>query len=251
MGKSNHEKETMKVFCIGLSRTGTTSLCDALSVLGLNTLHFSLGVFVNQKVINDELIFIPVRKLNLFRKWRRKKEIEHIKNTFDFDIFDKYHAFGDLPIPLFFKQLDQKYPNSKFIYTYRNEDKWLKSMKWLFCEGAVQWRHGLINDEIKYAAYGCFKYDEKNLIKSYREHHADVIDYFKNKPESLLFLDLDKESLTFKAICDFIGVKLPNVPFPVLNKSQKQPLYKRIDYWMGRNSIPYSLFKIVIKKTYK
>ena len=51
-----------KVFCIGLSRTGTTSVCEALNLLDVKTLHFSLTLFVSPEIIDPKLEFSSKRK---------------------------------------------------------------------------------------------------------------------------------------------------------------------------------------------
>ena len=87
------EKEI--IFGIGLPRTGTTSLASALTRLGYVMLHDP-------------------------------------KNL-DLDFYDHktYSGFTDTPIwwPDFFIQLEQKFPNAKFINTYRPVDKWIKSIE--------------------------------------------------------------------------------------------------------------------------
>lgn len=84
-----------KIFCIGLPRTGTTSLCKFLNMIGLKTKHLPFQLELNLN--------------NLF--------------------MNKYMGFGDSPIPLIYKDLDRKFPNSKFILTTRSLDSWLDSMQ--------------------------------------------------------------------------------------------------------------------------
>ncbi|HYW34939.1 MAG TPA: sulfotransferase [Balneolaceae bacterium] len=227
-----------KVFCIGLSRTGTTSLCKALELLGYKSLHFSLGLFINPQVICKDLSFMPRQKLNPYWAWRRKKEIKAINAGFDKNILQNYDAFGDLPIPLFYKELDNKFPGSKFIYTHRNEGKWLKSMKWLYNEGAVLWGHGLIDDEIKYKAYNCYQYDKEKLIEAYRTHDEDVKDYFADRSEDLLSLNIDEERIDFQKLSEFLDEPVPDESFPKSNTRRSVKFSKRAWYIVCRN-IPF------------
>jgi Sulfotransferase domain len=78
-----------KVFVIGLSKTGTTTLSRALDILGISSLHY------------------PSRLS---------------------DIAD-YQSASDLPVALAFKKLDKLYPGSLFILTTRDQDPWLESME--------------------------------------------------------------------------------------------------------------------------
>jgi len=77
----------MKIFGIGLSRTGTTSLCDALRILGISSCHFPTT-------------------------------IEPILT---------HGAVVDTPIALGYPFLDIMFPGSKFILTDRDEKDWLCS----------------------------------------------------------------------------------------------------------------------------
>ena len=79
----------MKYFGIGLSRTGTKSLYKAFKLMGFNSKHY-----------------LPPRR-----------EVS------------RYDFVNDLPIPMRYKKLDQKFPGSKFIYTVRDTEAWLKSCK--------------------------------------------------------------------------------------------------------------------------
>ena len=232
-----------KIFCIGLSRTGTVSICEALEILGYHTLHFSLGLFVNQNAIDDNLHFEPRQRLGLYESWQRNRELSYINRVFDRSTLENYAAFGDLPIPLFYKELDQKFPRSKFIYTYRDEQKWLKSMKWLYETGAVLWKHGYIDDEIKYAAYTSFRYDEEVLLKAYRKHHKDVLDYFKDREDDILYLNIDKKRITFKPLCSFLNEPLPDEDYPVSNAAKSVGLMEKINYRMTRTIPFYGMFK--------
>jgi hypothetical protein len=78
-----------KVFGIGLSKTGLTSLAEAMRHLGYKTIQY------------------PYRP-------------SQIKNN---------DCALDLTVTLNYKKLDKKYPKSKFILTVRDYDSWLKSMR--------------------------------------------------------------------------------------------------------------------------
>src|SRR5690606_33988485 len=166
-------KSFNKVFCIGLSRTGTTSICNALSVLGMETMHFSLNLFLHPEIINKDLSFSPRINRNVYWQWRFKKEVKALNETFDPKLLSYFDAAGDLPVPLYYKELDKAFPGSKFIYTYRSEEKWLKSMKWLFEEGAVIWKHGLLDEELLFSVYGCTSYNEQILKQKFKTYHRD------------------------------------------------------------------------------
>ena len=76
-----------KIFGIGLSKTGTTSLHVALEILGYSSVHY------------------PVT-------WEE---------------FDRYDAAHDITVASRFEELDKLYPGSRFILTLRDLNQWLRS----------------------------------------------------------------------------------------------------------------------------
>ena len=84
-----------KIFGIGLSRTGTTSLNVALNRLGFHSIHW-----INPMTM--DLIGQP-----------------------DFVLYD---AFADIPVSYQFEQLYHTFPNSKFVFTTRDAESWETSI---------------------------------------------------------------------------------------------------------------------------
>lgn len=89
MRKRNPKRRRSKIFGIGLSRTGTTALNEALEILGFSAIHYPTS-------------------------W---KEIE------------VYDAATDIPIADAFEMLNAKFPGSKFLYTVREREEWLASCR--------------------------------------------------------------------------------------------------------------------------
>lgn len=93
--------QTTKVFCVGYAKTGTSTLTQALSLLGYRSVHW-------------------------LRAGKEPKcgWVQCIKKC-------NYDAFADTPIIShgFFKLLDQEFPNSKFILLLRDTDSLLRSWK--------------------------------------------------------------------------------------------------------------------------
>lgn len=91
-------KEKIKVIGIGLPRTGTCSLSKALTILGYSVQHFPL---------------------NIKSKWR--------------EYLTKRDAIVDITMLGFRpKELFEKFPEAIFIYTKRDNESWVKSMKQLY-----------------------------------------------------------------------------------------------------------------------
>src|SRR6185503_19618665 len=94
------------IFGIGLSKTGTTSLYAALHELGYRSATYG-----------------HMAELGL-SDWFR--------GDFTTDYLAGYDAVTDLPIGVFYAQLDMRYPGSKFILTVRDVESWLVSAKTQF-----------------------------------------------------------------------------------------------------------------------
>lgn len=163
----------MKIFGIGLTRTGTTSLTEALKLLGYSAVHCPMSH-------------------------------EEIKN---------HEASTDTAVATRFEFLDLLYPGSKFILTTRDLDSWIES--------AASLRRSAYDPiwqlETRSKLWGSFVFDKEKFIEGYHKHHLKVSDYFKNKQNDLLVLNI-KESDKFKKLCGFLNKPMLNVDYPHLNR---------------------------------
>lgn len=182
-----------KVFGIGLSKTGTTSLARALDILGYRTRDY-LGV---TRYITGDL------------------------SSVNLDEIDAHDAFTDTPIPSFYKQLDKHYPDSKFILTTRDSAGWLKSCKKQFTERIVA-RQNEATSQLHTDLYGCFAFDPDKYSSGYTRHVNGVLDYFKDRPDDLLIVDICGGEQNWVKLCAFLGRPVPDTPFPVTNVSAIQ-----------------------------
>jgi len=173
-----------KVIVIGMQRTGTTTLGQALIILGYNVVATVKGL--DKYLLTGD----------------KSKAIE---------IASQYDAFQDLPWIFLYKDLDEKFPNSKFILTIRDEESWLKSMLNHF---------GDSNTNMRKWAYGAGtpKHHEDLYLKAFRNHHKDVLDYFKDRQSDLLILRTGKD-FSWSKICEFLSLPIPNRSFPYENKN--------------------------------
>lgn len=132
----------------------------------------------------------------------------HIATDFD--------AFQDNPWPILYKELDEKFPGSKFILTLRNPESWIKSQVNHFGKKETPmrvWIYGV----------GCPEGNEDIYINRFKRHYEEVMEYFKDRPDDLLVLDLPKGE-GWDKLCAFLGTDVPTNPFPQVNKaSDRQP----------------------------
>ncbi len=177
----------MKVFGTGLQRTGTMSLTKMLNEVGVKTLQFPAALF---------------------------EDIRH-------PIAQQYDGFTDFPVPLLYRQLDEAYPDSKFIHMFRNEEDWLQSVEWLFSVGAVKfnWNRNPIFDQLHERFYGRRTFEKNTFLERYRTYNQEVLEYFENRQGAFLLVDLGKASVA-QEICDFLGLDAPEATFPRLNRKE-------------------------------
>lgn len=174
-----------KVFGIGLPRTATASLCEALKILGYNVRHYP----------------------------KYKSRVA------------KFEAITDSPIPLYYKELDKEYPGSKFILTVRNIDDWIKSMekssrRFRWHKLSPEGRCGPEVYECHMKLLGCTGFDKHKMMKGYYNHYLDVCNHFLNRPDDLLVFNLCGGE-GWDLLCPFLDKKDPECDMPNRNKSKK------------------------------
>jgi hypothetical protein len=176
-----------KVFGIGFQKTATTSLAVSLYMLGYNvTGHFGvLDPEISTKVYD-----------------------------YAYALADRFDAAQDTPWPVLYRELDRRYPNSKFVLTTRSSDRWVKSVVKHFGHREIpthQWIYGVES------AAG----NEDIYIQRYEAHNREVIEYFKGRPDDLLVMDITQGD-GWELLCPFLGVDIPSAPFPVANPAEKR-----------------------------
>jgi hypothetical protein len=174
-----------KIFGIGFHKTGTTTLDTAFQLLGYNA--------------------CPVRT-DLAKSL--------VKDDFEptFEVVRQFDAFQDNPWPIIFKELDAAFPGSKFIMTYRADEKWLKSIVNSFGTKATLMRRWIYGQK-----HGAPQGNEAVYLARYQRHMADVRAYFKDRPNDLLEICWENGE-GWEKLCPFLGVPVPEAPFPHANK---------------------------------
>ena len=185
-----------RVFGIGLHKSATTSLDEAFKKLGMDSLHWGQG--------EAPMIWYEMNALG------RSPTLE------------KWYALCDMPIPLLYRQLDKAYPGSKFILTVRDEVAWLASVQklWSYKHNPTRhlWTVYPISNVLHRALYGTHEFDALVFLERYRRHNREVLEYFRDRPDDLLVMDMDKGG-DWQALCAFLGKPVPNVPYPRANQS--------------------------------
>lgn len=209
-----------KIFGIGLSRTGTSSLNEALNMLGFPSVHFPAD---------------PSTRAAVARYLRHGETFPRLP------LLDTSVGLTDTPVCCILHPLDAAYPGSKFILTVREEDEWLSSCErhWrrasrpprrrtglaVAARRVRRWRRdreavpdyrayvALINDHL-FGVDRSFDPDHLSAIRA--SYEADVMEHFQGRPESLLVLDICAGQ-GWPELCAFLGVAEPAEPFPHAN----------------------------------
>ncbi len=193
-----------KIFCIGLNKTGTTSLHQAFGILGIKSVHFRDDDGNNIKEI-------------ILHNYQKGNNI--LKGLESYDAFTDWdNSTNTIEI---FKEFDKQYPNSKFILNTRELNSWLDSR-----ETHVK-RNQLAKQNNPEANITWLEIDRKGWERLYKDHHKEVNDYFKDRKEDLLVIDVTKGD-GWEKLCSFLNVPLPKSPFPKRNVAphNKSPLRK-------------------------
>ncbi len=150
-----------------------------------------------------------------------------------YSLVDDFDAFQDNPWPIIYKELDAKFPGSKFILTLRSSESWIKSQVNHFGKKETpmrKWIYGV----------GSPEGNEDIYVDRFKCHYEEVIEYFKDRPHDLLIMDLPNGD-GWEKLCTFLERDIPPTPFPQANKASdrqiKKPLlFKRIHNLLRRIS---------------
>lgn len=200
-----NENTNRKVICVGWHKTGTTTIGDALLTLGYDVI--GARVDLADELLEDNLD--PVLELAT-----------------------EFSGLQDVPWNALYRELDRAFPDSRFILTIRDEEKWLDSairhfgrreydtpiFQWLYGEGRING-------------------NEQLYLERYRRHNREVIEYFSERPQDLLVIQLeDKQG--WKPLCNFLGQPMPARTFPHSNPASHKLSWSARLYRLARRLTP-------------
>lgn len=192
----------MKVIGAGVGRTGTYSLKLAINQLGLGPCHHM------EEVLHNMAVQVPL--------WAAAAQ-----GRADWlAIFDGYESAVDWPTAGFFRELDEAYPEAKFVLTVRSPESWTESFSqtiykllagraqapsemgaWLDMASAVIEKTGFPEG-----------LDGPALTRAFNAHNEAVKAAI---PANRLLIFQVKDG--WAPLCDFLGVPVPDAPFPRTN----------------------------------
>lgn len=177
----------MKVVGIGLNKTGTKTLGDCLKAWGLRHLSFSAEAF-DQWVRGDVEAVLALAA--------------------------GHDSFEDWPWPLLYRELDQRFPGSRFILTRRRSAQvWFDSI----CGHAE--RTGPTRFRERVYGHAMPQGHAERYIAVYDAHLQAVRRHFADRPGDLLEVCWE-EGDGWERLGAFLGrTPPPGMPFPHKNKA--------------------------------
>lgn len=189
------DRARRKVFGIGLSKTGTTSLAAALDILGFQTAHF-------RNPITNAII-----------------------EGADFDLFD---ALNDGPVSAYFESLHAAYPNALFVCSTRPLESWEASVRAhrIRTRGTDEPRdldriaalEGPDSPLTARLPIHDLIWRHPDLASVHARWAARVEAFFADKPGKLLRFSVF-EGHGWGELCGFLDLPLPEHEFPHANKA--------------------------------
>ncbi len=169
-----------KVFCIGYSKTGTTTFDKCMRILGYDHLGFRPGL--------------------------SRRVLEEGDTAEAFRLADAHESFDDWPWCAIYPEMDRRYPDARFVLTVRKD-----SAAWFDSFRAHAARAGLAE------AWRLKAANPQACIAEYERHNRVARVRFAARPEKLLVVCWEKGD-GWKELCGFLGTDVPDAPLPHANK---------------------------------
>lgn len=189
-----------KIFVIGFNKTATTTFSALFKKLGLTSIHST--------------------------NWTKENRLEILQ------CFTDGYKHTQEKDPTYFKNLEKLYPNSLFILNVRNLTFWLLSRS---KQGI--WLNSISGKNTKtYWPPTIKRYN--TWINQRKKHHAAVLEYFKNTPQKLLIVNVDKK--------DWISFVASHI-----GKDFTKTLKRNVSSQIDPTDPDFILAKKVLDKTFK
>jgi hypothetical protein len=205
----------VKLVGAGFGRTGTTSTKAALEVLGYGPVHHMSVVKSRRGAPGEWLSAARGRD----RDWAR--------------LLAGYRSTLDWPTAAYWRELAEHYPEAKVLLTVRDPERWHDSIEQTLFHNAgkarglryrlLPWVTAVHNRDqaafmrmtrrlIHEGVFSGDVTDRRRNIEVFERHIAQVKQTIA--PERLLVFDITQG---WQPLCDFLGVPVPDQPFPRLN----------------------------------
>jgi hypothetical protein len=189
----------LRVIGAGLGRTATFSLKFALEHLGFGPCYHMSEVFAGAR-----------RNIPLW--------LDVVHGRADWDaIFDGCQSTTDYPACSYWRELSEYYPDAKVVLTTRDPDSWFDSVSQTIFSERMQASlagspAGAMMQGVVFDAFRDRVTDRAFMTDWFEQRNRSVIAALR--PERLLVFS-PKQG--WAPLCAFLGVPVPDVPFPRVN----------------------------------
>ena len=236
-----------RLLVLGISRTGTTSLCQALDKFNYKIFH------MNECIARPSHVF-PLFTEAIHAKYNNDGA-PYGKSDFD-KIYSEYDAVSDMPSILFSKELLEAYPDAKVILTTRDAEKWVDSMQasiwlahswwtWDYLTPFMSVIRGWRRTEV--LAWDAFINSSANMASIYptrrdylsKEFRELAIRRFNEHNEYIRSIVPKERLLVFPAqdgwgpLCEFLGEEGPDSPYPRTWDKNELAKQAALMWWAG------------------
>jgi hypothetical protein len=195
---------SLQVIGAGFGRTGTSSLKGALEMLGFAPCHHMVEIFMHP----EQAAF-----------WDRAARGEKMRWE---DVFSAYKASCDWPSCSFYQELAAHYPKAKIILSLRDAKSWYKSVAATIMPAM---KASQVPGQGLPGIFGPLLIGEKTFGNDFSEAH--MIDVYERHNEEVKRTIPADRLLVFQAsagwqpLCEFLGVKVPDMPYPKNNTTEE------------------------------
>jgi len=216
---------SLKVIGAGFGRTGTLSLKAALERLGFDKCHHMTEVLKHPETASAWVAAGDGEMVD----WR--------------ELLEGYQACVDWPGCTFYRELMEVYPDAKVLLTVRDQERWYESVRttiYQFSTTCPRWLTWLVpgirailrvSNACAWRVFGGHFEDKAHALSVFNAHIADVRRHVPK--ERLLVFEV---SQGWGPLCEFLGVAVPDEPFPHLNDRatmKKRLRAMKVARWFG------------------
>ena len=198
----------LKIVGAGFGRTGTNSLKLALEQLGFGPCHHMFEVADHP----EQLPYWQAAARGDLPDWDA--------------LFADYGSCIDWPAARYWREIAAHYPDAKVLLSVRPAEKWIKSVHAtiypaMFERGEAvpaetRARRDMAYEIIVEQTFGGRLDDAEHAMATFRAHTAEVRAVIA--PKRLLVYDVAEG---WEPLCEFLGVAMPDGPFPRINSSEE------------------------------
>ncbi|KAB2575191.1 hypothetical protein DBV05_g6145 [Lasiodiplodia theobromae] len=216
-------QKPMQVLCLGLSRTGTTSMVHALERLGYRSYHFNETVEMQRKGKMHLLCWREALEAKLYGRGAAFGLAELEK------LLHEYTAVTDAPCANFVDELIAAYPDAKVVLTTRDDEPWLRSMEASYYDilGVSAWPFvrwldppglGALYDVLRLILVDWTggPWRDRAALRDGARRHNEHIRALVPKERLLEF----RVQQGWEPLCKFLGKDVPDEPFPRKNEGK-------------------------------